>query len=303
MIGWDFEVDAYSRFWRWHLIKICVWTCDMNSTLRSVVPLAMFLIKKPNLLNRCHTRFLPGCYMNFLRHLFLPWSVFARFLFPRCVRSEFVRVVVGLVNWRVLGSKRHKKQSKKNKTRTVIVRDFELNLLGGTLTPEETLKSEEEKSKEWKEKHKCFWQMVTKLLFDGLDKVDQGEADIASRHAVINTSLFQMTGSDMYKGGVKLSPISTLILLTTVRATRNARHEDQSRESSDTWCEKYGRLELQWGTCGGKVLKLAKYARHCALQSCLTIEQEGGWRMAIWWWRATCTSIRFRLLYSMTTCW
>ena len=133
MIGWDFEVDAYSRFWRWHLIKICVWTCDMNSTLRSVVPLAMFLIKKPNLLNRCHTRFLPGCYMNFLRHLFLPWSVFARFLFPRSVRSEFVRVVVGLVNWRVLGSKRHKKQSKKNKTRTVIVRDFELNLLGGTL--------------------------------------------------------------------------------------------------------------------------------------------------------------------------
>ena len=74
------------------------------------------------------------------------------------------------------------------------------------------------------------------MLFDGLDKVDQGEADIASRHAVINTSLFQMTGCDMYmyKGGVKLSPISTLILLTTVRATRNARHEDQSRESSDT---------------------------------------------------------------------
>ena len=76
--------------------------------------------------------------------------------------------------------------------------------------------------------------MVTKLLIDGQDKVDQGEADIASRHEVINTSLLQMTGCDMYKGGVKLSPISTLILLTTVRATRNARHEDQSRESSDT---------------------------------------------------------------------
>ena len=28
--------------WRWNLIKICVWTCDMNWTLGSVVPLAMF---------------------------------------------------------------------------------------------------------------------------------------------------------------------------------------------------------------------------------------------------------------------
>ena len=42
MFAWDFEVDAWSRFWRWNLIKICVWTCDMNSTLGSVVPLAMF---------------------------------------------------------------------------------------------------------------------------------------------------------------------------------------------------------------------------------------------------------------------
>ena len=42
MFGWDFEVDAWSRFWRWNLIKICVWTCDKNSTLGSVVPLAMF---------------------------------------------------------------------------------------------------------------------------------------------------------------------------------------------------------------------------------------------------------------------
>ena len=43
MFGWYFEVDAWLRFWTWHLIKICVWTCDMNSTLGSVVPLAMFL--------------------------------------------------------------------------------------------------------------------------------------------------------------------------------------------------------------------------------------------------------------------
>ena len=30
MFGWDFEVDAWSRFWRWNLIKICVWTCNIN---------------------------------------------------------------------------------------------------------------------------------------------------------------------------------------------------------------------------------------------------------------------------------
>ena len=50
MFGWDFEVGTWSRFWRC-LIKICVRTCDMtsrsyfgkqNSTLGSVVPLAMF---------------------------------------------------------------------------------------------------------------------------------------------------------------------------------------------------------------------------------------------------------------------
>ena len=42
MFRWNFEVDAWSRFWRCNLIKIFVWTCDMNSTLGSVVPLAMF---------------------------------------------------------------------------------------------------------------------------------------------------------------------------------------------------------------------------------------------------------------------
>ena len=40
--GWDFEVNAKSRFWNLNLIKICVRTRDMNSTLGSVVPLAMF---------------------------------------------------------------------------------------------------------------------------------------------------------------------------------------------------------------------------------------------------------------------
>ena len=38
-----FKNKSWSRFWRWNLIKICVLTCDMNSTLGSVVPLAMFL--------------------------------------------------------------------------------------------------------------------------------------------------------------------------------------------------------------------------------------------------------------------
>ena len=44
MFGWDFEVDAWSRFWRWNMTRICVWNCDMNSTLGSVVPLAMFVL-------------------------------------------------------------------------------------------------------------------------------------------------------------------------------------------------------------------------------------------------------------------
>ena len=51
MFGSDFEVDAWSRFLRWNLIKICVSILDMtsrcyfgkmNSILGSVVPLAMF---------------------------------------------------------------------------------------------------------------------------------------------------------------------------------------------------------------------------------------------------------------------
>ena len=42
MFGWDFEVVAWSKFWRWTLIKICLRNCDMNSTLGSVAPFAMF---------------------------------------------------------------------------------------------------------------------------------------------------------------------------------------------------------------------------------------------------------------------
>ena len=61
MFGWDFEVDAWSRFWRWNLIKICVRTCDINSTLRSIVPLAMFYPchSLPNWLTDC-------CWVNLI---------------------------------------------------------------------------------------------------------------------------------------------------------------------------------------------------------------------------------------------
>ena len=50
IFGLGFEVDAWSRFLRWNLIKICVWTCDINSILGSVVPLAMFIV----LICRCN---------------------------------------------------------------------------------------------------------------------------------------------------------------------------------------------------------------------------------------------------------
>ena len=45
MFGSDFEFDAWPRFWRWNLIKIYFWTRDKNSTLGSVVPLAMFKLQ------------------------------------------------------------------------------------------------------------------------------------------------------------------------------------------------------------------------------------------------------------------
>ena len=35
MFSWDFEVDAWSRFWKWNLIKICVWTWyELNPRVR-----------------------------------------------------------------------------------------------------------------------------------------------------------------------------------------------------------------------------------------------------------------------------
>ena len=60
MFGWYFEVDAWSWFWRWNLIKICVWIRDitsrsyfgkMNSILGSVVPLAI-IFSCPGQLNK-----------------------------------------------------------------------------------------------------------------------------------------------------------------------------------------------------------------------------------------------------------
>ena len=40
MLSWDLDVSAWLKLWNC-LIKICVITCDMNSILGSVVPLAM----------------------------------------------------------------------------------------------------------------------------------------------------------------------------------------------------------------------------------------------------------------------
>ena len=57
MFSWDFEVDSLLRFWRWNSSKLCVRThdmtsrsyfCKMNSTLGSVVTLAMFQSTRRN---------------------------------------------------------------------------------------------------------------------------------------------------------------------------------------------------------------------------------------------------------------
>ena len=92
MFGWDFEVDAWSRFLKWNLIKICIWSCDMNSTLGSVVPLAMFS-------KLHHHRYLLSG--GLLRSFFLsdlcrifrssPWIIrFHTILFPRVYLSKYI---------------------------------------------------------------------------------------------------------------------------------------------------------------------------------------------------------------------
>ena len=47
IFGWDFEGNAKSRSWNWNLTKTGARTCVMNSTLGSVVPLAMFHSFRP----------------------------------------------------------------------------------------------------------------------------------------------------------------------------------------------------------------------------------------------------------------
>ena len=79
MFGWDFEVDAWSRFWRWNLINICVWTCDMNSTLGSVVPLAMF--NSYLLVNKRHC-----------------WG-FLRIFFSKCQAESKIRSIMTRCSW------------------------------------------------------------------------------------------------------------------------------------------------------------------------------------------------------------
>ena len=84
MFGWDFEVNAYSRFWNWNLIKICeLWTCNMNSTLGSVVSLAMFFL----LVNKfCGYIFMPPS----LLHYFLIWFDFCTFALFRWISNFLI---------------------------------------------------------------------------------------------------------------------------------------------------------------------------------------------------------------------
>ena len=41
MFGWDFEIDAWSRFWRWNMIKICAITCAMIKKIPSEMEVAL----------------------------------------------------------------------------------------------------------------------------------------------------------------------------------------------------------------------------------------------------------------------
>ena len=71
MFGWDFEVDASSRFWKRKLIKFCVRTCDMNSTLGSVVPLAMFILYTTTLMDtNWNIQVIKPQYQNFWNKLY-----------------------------------------------------------------------------------------------------------------------------------------------------------------------------------------------------------------------------------------
>ena len=92
MFGWDFEVDAWLRFWRWNLIKICVVTYrsyfgKQNLTLESVLPLAMFrLITSSSFIDkspsscRCHSHYqqqndlIHDLLLTTLQHIYLQYK-------------------------------------------------------------------------------------------------------------------------------------------------------------------------------------------------------------------------------------
>ena len=83
IFGWDFEVDTCSKFWRRNLITICVRTCNMNSTLGSVVSLAMFFL----LVNKfCGYIFMPPS----LLHYFLIWFDFCTFALFRWISNFLI---------------------------------------------------------------------------------------------------------------------------------------------------------------------------------------------------------------------
>ena len=96
MFRWGFEVAAWSRLWRWNLIKICLRTCDMtyrsyfgnqNSTLGSVVPLAMFKydMRNQNDIKRTH------CMSFASRNLYDSWQKAAQETYwsPTCQKIFF----------------------------------------------------------------------------------------------------------------------------------------------------------------------------------------------------------------------
>ena len=89
IFDWGFEDAASSRLWRWNLIKICLRTCDVikksyfgkqNSTLGSVVPLAMFSLF--NTVPKSHPlMFWPPTINNsVVRWTGLPWEILVIFL-------------------------------------------------------------------------------------------------------------------------------------------------------------------------------------------------------------------------------
>ena len=102
MFGWDLEANAWSKFWNC-LIKICVTTRDMNSTLGSVVPLAMFsscflLTTKQDLVvpYHIHGKIWPHCTRFWLGMLGSSSILWATFFGTTCIPPSNLKGEVAL---------------------------------------------------------------------------------------------------------------------------------------------------------------------------------------------------------------